>query len=125
MPRKAPETAPAGLAHPKPARGSARRERRSRRRTENRDSDYRAWIRTHPCVVGRECKGPVHCHHEPPRSHAGAWSDYKTVPLCQRHHDRAVPGSRHALGYPGFCARWGVDLHERVEHFNRLFEPPF
>ena len=77
-----------------------------------------------PCVVGRECEGPLHIHHEPPKSHTG-WHDRLTVRLCQRHHDRAVPGSRHALGYAGFCARWGVDLHERVEHYNRLYEPCF
>jgi hypothetical protein len=119
MPRKRAVAVPAALYAPRDTRASAA-ERRREKRAEKKDKAYLAWLAQFPCVVCGE-KGEL--HHEPPRSHAGVWHDRKTVPLCPEHHRGAT--GRHALGYAGFCARWGVDLRERIEHYQRLYEPEF
>jgi hypothetical protein len=93
------------------------KEAKARRKAERKgriDSAYRQWIREQGCVVGVGCVGPVHCHHEPPKSHAGCWSDYSTVGLCAGHHDNSSPKGRHALGLPYFQQRFGVALKAKA-----------
>lgn len=114
---------PCGL--PFDARDGVRsaRGRKSARRRARLDAEFIAWCHQNAgCVVGRECVAPLAFHHEPPRSHAGEWSDRDGCMLCWRHHDRSVPGSRHDLGLEGFEARWGVDIAAESRRLNCEYE---
>jgi hypothetical protein len=129
MPRKRAETAPAGLAHPKPARGSARRERVRRRKAEHRDKAYLAYVHTLPCVVCGVYG--VEAHHQPRRSQRG-WHDRLTLPLCggvDGGHHRGKQ-SIHLLGVRQFEKVHGIDVPATIAaiqraYDNRTVEPAF
>jgi len=108
------------MAEPAPARDTRAdaRRRRKARRAEQRDKAYLAWLAQFPCVA---CGArPVELHHEPPKSHAGAWHDRKTLPLCADHH-RGTLG-RHTLGFEQFQKIHRLDLRALIENFNLHYE---
>lgn len=101
----------------KPASATTRERRAARRsrKAERQDAEYLAWIRTQPCLTcGVYGTAP---HHEPPVSHAGAWHDHFTVPLCQRCH-----AMRHSvLGLRLFEARFRVRLASAIVRYRERY----
>jgi hypothetical protein len=54
-----------------------------------RDGDYRAWVRTHRCVLpayDKACQGAVQAAHLEHGGRGIKGSDASCVPLCERHH---------------------------------------
>lgn len=88
-----------------------------------RDKKYRAWVRTHPCLVGRYfvnpfkeiCQGQVVDHHIESLGTGIKCSDYLTVPVCNAHH-REVERSREI-----FEKRYNIDLKEEAERLRREY----
>jgi hypothetical protein len=78
------------LAFPKPSRKT--------------DPGYLAWIRRQPCVA---CGAASQAHHTTSKGAGG--SDYRSVALCYRHHQRL-----HRMGRQRFQAEYGVDLNEEI-----------
>lgn len=99
----------------------AKRRKRAKRRARQ-DPEYLAWVHQWPCAVGRECWGRIEFHHDPPKSHAGEWSDRDGLMLCQRHHDRAISGSRHALGLELFEQEWKINIRSKSAELNAAYE---
>lgn len=119
-PGRGPEgVKPIGLPYdPRDTPKSARAARAARRRDVS-DRDYLAWMHGKPCLV---CGAPGVVHHEPPKSHAGLWSDRSVVPLCVSHHARESPTGRHRLGLEGFEQQFGVDLLLAAQEYRRDYE---
>lgn len=81
-----------------------KRGRKGSRFPHRRDPAYCAWIRTHDCLIGRDCAGRVECAHVKTRG-AGGMDVANTVPLCTRHHRE-----QHSHGIRTFERKYRVDL---------------
>lgn len=100
------------MSQPAPIRDSkkeANRRRRERRKAVQ-DPEYLAWVKQQPCLIGVDCRGVVEAHHEPPKSHAGEWSDASCLALCSRHHTQR----HHVLGPHLFAEKYGISLAARA-----------
>lgn len=103
------------MIQPKPARGTAKREHRKRRRGV-KDAAYLAWLHTQPCIV-RGCRSAPSAHHE----RAFSPSDHDAVPLCHRHHQG--PEGRHGLRSLGrFEAHYGVSVRNEIARLRALYQ---
>ncbi len=71
-----------------------------------RDSDYKAYVRSHPCAIrGRaehRCEGAVEAAHIGTAGFTLKQSDYATVPLCVKAHEF----TQHNVGWPEFMIRY-------------------
>lgn len=85
-----PDTSELALPKPNPAR----------------DSDYRAYVRSHPCAIkGRSehrCEGPIECAHIRTAGFGLKSSDYATIPLCAKAHRF----TQHNIGWSEFMIRF-------------------
>ena len=70
---------------------------------KRRNPEYRAFIRTFPCVV-EGCEGQVECCHVRTRG-AGGEDEGGTFPCCRKHHSL-----QHSMGVRSFQERFGLDL---------------
>lgn len=76
-----------------------------KKRPKERDEPlYRAWIRTHPCIISLNCWGPIDCCHVTSRG-AGGKDRGNTVPMCRGHHQE-----QHRIGVYTFEQRYDLDL---------------
>lgn len=102
-----------GAAHKNSGRGPAR------------DEDYKAWIRTLPCLIGRvrpemaaEPWGPrTEAAHTGPHGHAQKASDYTCIPLCRKHHHELD----HQIG-KSFWRKYGLDRVKLIEALRAEYE---
>lgn len=101
------------------------RKYRKPRPNPNEDVQYRAWIRTLPCVVCQQWQitrrqfGPVECAHVGPRALSRKCSDYETIPLCVWHH-RLGPQSYHAMP-KSFWTYWKINRAEILQGLNQKY----
>lgn len=94
----------------KSARAKARQ-----KKDPNRSEKHLAFVRKLPCCANSlDCVdglfGGIHAHHVRSAAHAGTGfkpSDFRTVPLCSRHH-----GELHLRGAKTFEAKYRLDLAE-------------
>ena len=98
-------------------RNSERKPRRKERRGPSRDSCYRAWVRTLPCVAcgSRWQIEAAHTGSEGGMSQKA--SDYSCVPLCRSCHT-AGRFAYHRVGRLEFETRYGVDFVDLVRALN-------
>lgn len=89
--------------------------RPSQRFKKRRNNAYRAWIRSHPCLLlfhrpecYSECHQAAECAHVRTRG-AGAADVGECVPLCPLAH-RLAGWSVHQDGIKSFQKRFGIDL---------------
>jgi len=76
-----------------------------------KDKDYLAWIRRQPCLVDYVV---AEAHHTTSRGAGG--SDYRSIPLCLRHHKEA-----HRLGRVSFELKHRLDFREEVIRLLEIF----
>jgi len=76
-----------------------------------KDKAYVAWIRRQPCLVDYVV---AEAHHTVTRGAGG--SDYRSVPLCIRHHKEA-----HRMGRASFEAKHRLDFTEEVIRLLEIF----
>lgn len=76
-----------------------------------KDKDYLAWVRRQPCLVDYVV---AEAHHTVTRGAGG--SDYRSVPLCFRHHKEC-----HRVGRSSFEARHRLDFTEEVIRLMEIF----
>ena len=77
------------------------------KQTVERDKKYLDYIRSLPCTVCK-CPAPSHAHHHPLEGHSSVGlktSDFRTVPLCFRCHDRV-----HRSGRVSFWGNTDVEV---------------
>jgi len=72
--------------------------------TRRKDPGYLDWVRMQPCLA---CGVAAHAHHTVTKGAGG--SDYRTVPLCFKHHTEL-----HGRGAVWFEEEYIVDLQEEV-----------
>lgn len=76
-----------------------------------RDSKYKEWIRSLPCLV---CSfEPSDPHHVPPLMNSGKGtktSDYRLAPLCHKHHQEYHNTGRHT-----FAGKHNIDFEYVIE----------
>lgn len=82
-----------------------------------RNRKHLAWIRSQPCVVGRDCWGRVEAAHVGHAAMAQKSSDFETIPLCRAHH-RDGNDSYHGLGPRRFADVHNLDIPTLVKFFN-------
>lgn len=70
---------------------------------------YREAVRKLPCCIGERCHGDVVAHHIESGGMRIKCDDFKTVPICHKHHDEV-----HRLGKATFQAEYGIDLAEEI-----------
>lgn len=89
-----------------------------RRATRNAEQfgPFAAWIRSQPCVVGRDCYGPVAACHLRSRG-AGGKAACNLFPACTAHHTY-----QHNAGLNAFERRYGLDLTEITERLWRAYQ---
>lgn len=91
-----------------------------------RSEEYKAWIRTLPCLLCREMELPLQwseteAAHSGPHGVSQKSSDYSCLPLCAFHH-RIATDSYHALG-PKFFAHHRLKEREvLVAGYNLAFK---
>ena len=68
--------------------------------------EYLRWIRLQPCLVDHVV---AQAHHTTAGGVGTKGSDYRTVPLCWRHH-----GELHRLGPDSFQEKYGLDFQEEI-----------
>lgn len=77
-----------------------------------RSEEYKAWIRSLPCI--RCQRQPSEAHHQPAEGHSSTGkkcSDYRCVPLCAEHHEQYHSSGRHTF--------WGgADVETIVARLN-------
>lgn len=80
-----------------------------------RSEQYKAFIRSVPCVVSDTKADP---HHETfgDGKMGGTSSDLWCIPLSRRHHIE-----RDALGWQGFYEKYNLDPHAIVRKLNNYF----
>jgi hypothetical protein len=91
----------AKLAYPKPTKESRRKanidtsDLAISKRHFDRDADYRAWIRTHPCALRwmRDCIGDVEAAHLDRGGRGIKGSDLSCLPLCGKRHHKLLDGN--------------------------------
>lgn len=76
-----------------------------------RDQQYLAWLRKQGCCL---CAMPAEASHHGLRGMSIKPSDYETIPLCRRHHQRY-----HDTGSPHTMLD-GMTRDERREWFGRM-----
>ena len=83
-----------------------------------RDEAFLAWIRHHPCTIGRMgvCRWPSDAAHVRSRG-AGGLDAGNVVPLCPIHH-----AEQHRIGIRSFEKNHGVDLKAEAERLAREYE---
>ncbi len=75
-----------------------------------RSEEYRAWIRTHKCLV-HGCQGKSEAAHMATGGTSIKCSDYYCLPLCHDHH-----GEEHG-GRETFAERHNLDIWKKIaEH---------
>jgi hypothetical protein len=110
-------SASSGLALPKPARGSAKRER-ARKRRAKMDAGYTEFIHAQPCLVSG-CRAEVEQHHE--RDEGFGNGDWDSVPLCSAHH-RGKYGRHGLQSRSEFEVRYGIRLAEEIRRLRGEYE---
>jgi hypothetical protein len=86
-----------------------------------RDEDYKAWIRTLPCIAcGIEGRSEA-AHTGSDGGMSMKASDYSCVPLCSDCHTQA-PGAYHRVGKRAFEHRHGLSFARMVERLNREWQ---
>ena len=89
------------LLLPKPTREDRKRaaidtsELALSKRHFERDAEYRAWIRTHRCLLHwfSRCEGPVEAAHLQRGGRSLKGSDLSCIPLCGLRHHRLLDGN--------------------------------
>jgi len=83
-----------------------------------RDEDYKAWIRTLPCLACgiEDCSEAAHTGSDGGMSQKA--SDYSVVPLCADCHTQAQ-GAYHRVGKRAFEQRNGICFARIVARLNR------
>jgi hypothetical protein len=96
---------------------SERKPRRKERRGPSRDSCYRAWVRTLPCVAcgSRWQIEAAHTGSEGGMSQKA--SDYFCVPLCRSCHT-AGRTAYHRIGKLEFERKYGINFMDLVRALN-------
>src|ERR1035438_8866768 len=102
-------------------RNSERKPRRKERLGPSRDSCYRAWVRTLPCVAcgSRWQSEAAHTGSEGGMSQKA--SDYSCVPLCRNCHTAGRTAFRR-VGKLEFERRYGLDLALLVKALNIAYK---
>lgn len=80
-----------------------------------RNPDHLRWIRSLPCLAcaysGKLNQRNIEAAHTSgSRGMGQKRSDLETVPLCRTHHD-----AQHAMGWPKFIAKYGLDIRELLK----------
>lgn len=86
----------------------------------DRDSQYREFIRSFPCLVKGCRETPIHAHHMETGGMGTKGSDYSCIPLCHKHHTGGNQ-SIHNQGEINFRSIHKVDLTEAKESLLRAY----
>jgi hypothetical protein len=76
-----------------------------------KDKSYLAWVRRQPCLVDYVV---AEAHHTVSRGAGG--SDYRSVPLCIRHHKEV-----HRMGREAFQVKYRLDFGEEIVRLMEIF----
>ncbi len=90
--------------------------RTTARRGPARNSEYRAWVRTKPCLVCGSERGVEACH-TGPHGLSMKSSDFQCIPLCYRHH-RTGNDALDKIGPRQFQQLHRVDVPAAVRELN-------
>ena len=92
----------------------------STRKGPPRDEDYKAWIRTLPCISCgiAACSEAAHTGSDGGMSIKA--SDYSCVPLCADCH-REAAGAYHRIGKRAFEKEWGICFADHVAKLNEAW----
>ena len=81
-----------------------------------RRKKYLDHIKKQGCTVRRECVGDIAAHHMETGGMGIKCSDFKTLPLCMRHH-----AELHSIGRRSFVRKYDIDeyfeMSRKLENF--------
>jgi len=84
-----------------------------------RDRDYMAWIKTHPCLICKKRRN-VEAAHVNNEGLSRKCSDRRTLPICIMDHREG----KHSLdkNKKAFWIKHGIDPEREIERLNRLYD---
>ena len=100
-----------------PARKPVRKARTSARRGPERDEDYKAWVRLHPCAACASEREIEAAHTGSDGGMSMKASDSSCIPLCGSCH-RTGRRAYHVIGKREFERVWGIDCARVVRKLN-------